>query len=65
MLVRVSHISVYRWIRYFTLFFRTIAHFLLQKVDLRSDKWRLDKTYIKIKGQQHYLGYYWILKQGL
>ena len=53
MSVRVSHICIYRWIRHFAPFFRTLSCFLLQKANLHTDK-----TDIKIKAQQHYL---WIL----
>ena len=56
--VCVSHVSIYRWIRHFASFFKTVSHFLLQKANLQSDQWYADETYIKIKGQQHFL---WIL----
>lgn len=50
MSVGVSHVSIYRWICHFTLFFRTTSHFLLQKADLHADE-----TDIKIRDQQYYL----------
>ena len=58
MSVSVSHVSIYRWIRHFAPFFKTISNFLLQNANLQSDEWHADETYIKIKGQQHLL---WIL----
>ncbi len=57
-MLHVSHVSIYRWIRHFAPFFKTISNFLLQKANLQSDEWHVDETYIKIKGQQHLL---WIL----
>ena len=39
MSVCVSHISIYRWIRHFAPFFRTVFYFLLQKANLQSDEW--------------------------
>ena len=56
--ISVSHISIYRWIRYFSAFFKSVSKFLIQKANLKSDEWHADETYIKIKGIKHYL---WIL----
>ncbi len=58
MFIRVSHVSIYRWIRHFASFFKTVSHFFLQKANLQSDEWHVDETYIKVKGQKHSL---WIL----
>lgn len=58
MSVCVSHVSIYRWIRHFASFFKTVSYFLLQKANLHSDEWHVDVTYIKVKWQKHYL---WIL----
>ena len=56
--ISVSHISIYRWIRHFSSFFKTVSEFLIQKANLQYDEWHADETYIKIKGIRHYL---WIL----
>lgn len=56
--IRVSHVSIYRWIRHFAAFFKTVSNFLLQHANLQSDEWHADETYIKIHGVKHYL---WVL----
>lgn len=56
--VSVSHVSIYRWIRHFAPFFKTVSNFLLQRANLQSDEWHIDETYIKVKGQRHSV---WVL----
>lgn len=56
--IAVSHVTIYRWIRHFTPFFKTVSHLLLQTANLQSDEWHADETFIKIRGVTHYL---WIL----
>jgi putative transposase len=51
--VEVDHSSIYRWVRKFTP--RLEAAFRKSKKRSVGKSWRMDETYIKIKGQWRYL----------
>ncbi len=52
------HVTIYRWIRRFTPFFKAVSNPLLQTANLQSNEWHADETFMKIRGVTHYL---WIL----
>jgi len=54
--VKVSHVTVSKWIKRFTPVFKKIADDRLLGVNLcDSDEWHFDETYIKIAGKDYYL----------
>ena len=56
--IAVFHVTIYRWIRRFTPFFKAVSNPLLQTANLQSNEWHADETFMKIRGVTHYL---WIL----
>lgn len=54
--VRISHVTISRWIKRFAPVFQQISSdFLLSAKLCDSDEWHFDETYIKIQGENYYL----------
>lgn len=54
--VKVSHVTVSKWIKRFAPVFKKIADDRLLGINLcDSDEWHFDETYIKITGKDYYL----------
>jgi transposase-like protein len=54
--VKISHVTISKWIKRFAPVFKIIASDLLLGLNLRdSDEWHFDETYIKIAGIDYYL----------
>ena len=54
--VKVSHVTISKWIKRFTPVFRKISADRLLGANLcDSDEWHFDETYIKIAGKNYYL----------
>jgi len=54
--VKVSHVTVSKWIKRFAPVFKKIADDRLLGINLcDSDEWHFDETYIKIAGKDYYL----------
>ncbi len=50
--IDVCHTTVYRWVQEYS----QVAYCLWKKRNrTASDSWRMDETYIKVKGKWHYL----------
>jgi len=56
--VKVSHVTICEWTKHFSDWFLAISKDIFENLDLASDEWHVDETFIKIKGITHYL---WIL----
>ncbi len=53
--VSVSHVTVHNWTKIFASWFRFISDNFMPHLNLSSDEWHADETYVKIKGVDHYL----------
>lgn len=54
--VKVSHVTISKWVKRFAPIFKMIADDRLSKINLcDSDEWHFDETYIKISGKDYYL----------
>jgi transposase-like protein len=54
--IKVSHVTISKWIKRFAPVFKKIAADKLLGVNLcDSDEWHFDETYIKISGEDYYL----------
>lgn len=54
--IKVSHVTISKWIKKFSPYFKSISDSLTQDLYLGdSDEWHADETIIKIKGQKYYL----------
>ena len=54
--IRVSHVTISKWIKRFAPVFKKISDDLLSTVNLcDSDEWHFDETYVKIAGTDYYL----------
>ena len=50
--IEVSHTTIYRWVIEYT----PILELQIRKhLKMTNDSWRLDETYIKVRGKWHYL----------
>ncbi len=50
--ISVCHTTIYRWVQEYS----KITYFLWKKRNrMAGDSWRMDETYIKVKGKWHYL----------
>lgn len=50
--IHVCHTTVYRWVKEYS----QVIYCLWKKRNrLAGDSWRMDETYIKVKGKWHYL----------
>ena len=54
----VSHVSIHYWTKAFAPWFHAVSSAFMASLDLSSDEWHADETFIKIKGVTYYL---WIL----
>ena len=54
----ISHVAIHYWTKAFALWFRIVAKLYYPALNLNSDTWHIDETFIKINGIEHYL---WIL----
>lgn len=54
--IKVSHVTISKWIKKFAKYFKSISDKLTKSLNLGdSDEWHADETVVKIKGQKHYL----------
>jgi transposase-like protein len=53
--IKVSHVTIGNWCTKFAPLFDNQRIKLLPLLDLNSDEWHADETYIKIAGVQHYV----------
>lgn len=54
--IKVSHVTVSKWIKKFDKYFKSISDELTNNLYLGdSDEWHADETVVKINGQKHYL----------
>lgn len=54
----VSHVAVHYWTKAFAPWFHAVSTAFMASLNLASDEWHADETFIKIKGVTYYL---WIL----
>lgn len=50
--INVCHITIYRWVQEYS---KILYHFWKKKNKQSFYSWKMDETYIKIKGRWHYL----------
>jgi len=50
-LIKVNHTTIYRWVQEYG----KVIYALWKKKNGLSNSWRMDETYVKIKGKNHYL----------
>lgn len=50
--VNVNHITIYRWIQYYSPYFEKEVRWYAKPIGIN---WHIDETYIKVKGQWRYL----------
>ena len=54
--IKVSHVTISKWIKKFDKYFKSISDELTQDIYLGdSDEWHADETVVKIDGQKYYL----------
>lgn len=54
--IKVSHVTISKWIKKFDKYFKSISDELTQDVYLGdSDEWHADETVVKVDGQKYYL----------
>lgn len=53
--IKVSHVTISNWCTRFAPLFDDMRLQLMPMLDLNSDEWHADETYIKIAGVNHYL----------
>lgn len=54
--IKVSHVSISKWIKTFDIYFKSIADKLSKDIYLGdSDEWHADETVVKINGEKYYL----------
>ena len=54
--IKVSHVTISKWIKKFDKYFKSISDELTQDVYLGdSDEWHADETIVKVDGQKYYL----------
>ena len=54
----ISHVAIHYWTKAFAPWFLIVSKLYYPALDLNSDTWHADETFIKINGIEHYL---WIL----
>lgn len=54
----ISHVAIHYWTKAFASWFQIISTLFAPALDLKSDTWHADETFLKINGVEHYL---WIL----
>lgn len=52
---KVSHVSIYKWIKNFGTLFKEISEKYMPKNLNSSDEWHVDETIIKISGKRYYI----------
>ncbi|MGM0169783.1 hypothetical protein IGI39_004717 [Enterococcus sp. AZ135] len=52
--IRVDHTTIYRWVQHYGKILYGLWKKQLRKQQF-TDSWRMDETYVKIKGKNHYL----------
>lgn len=54
--IKVSHVTICKWIKKFDKYFKSISDELTTNLYLGdSDEWHADETVVKINGKKHYL----------
>ena len=54
--IKVSHVTISKWIKKFDKYFKSISDELTKNLDLGdSDEWHADETVVRINGKKHYL----------
>lgn len=54
--IKVSHITISKWIKKFYKYFKSINHEITKNLYLGdSDEWHADETIVKINAQKYYL----------
>lgn len=54
--IKVSHVTISKWIKKFDKYFKSISDELTQDIYLGdSDEWHADETVVKVDGQKYYL----------
>ncbi len=56
MSIKVSHVTISKWIKKFDKYFKSISDELTHDIYLGdSDEWHADETVVKVNGQKYYL----------
>lgn len=53
--VKVSHVTIFFWVRKFAPLFDVIKDSYLSSINLNSDEWHADETVIKVAGERYYI----------
>ncbi len=53
--IKVSHVTISKWVIKFAPMFDVIKESFMPSVDLNSDEWHADETVVKISGRRYYI----------
>ncbi|MDN3077074.1 IS6 family transposase [Enterococcus faecalis] len=54
-LIKVDHTTIYRWVQEYSKVLYALWKKQNRRMKSRTNSWRMDETYVKIKGKKHYL----------